>query len=325
LVQRRLDAESSPIVWFDSALFACNRLIHVCHRIAAMRAAFLISPVIFSAALCAQAPQQVPNSSAIVPEERVEKSFEPGTFPDFPPLPRSQVGLIGGTVARVDPIRDRMVIRAFGGREFNVDFDVRTRILHGGQTATIAALKPGTRVYADTILNKDRIFAKTVRIDASTASGEAQGQVIAYDPSQMVLKIRDVVSSQPFSLRVDSRTEVISDGKAVSAGDLIAGTLIKAKFHAVGSGPSAAERIDVLARPGGSFTFAGKIAVIDFRDAHLTLFETSGDNTFEVGMKSLSKDDRLRLKQGMDVIVRATFDGEQYQAQSIEPAPGTAP
>jgi hypothetical protein len=80
-----------------------------------------------------------------------------------------------------------------------------------------------------------------------------------------------------------------------------------------------------MARPGSTFVFTGRIAVIDLRDSHVTLYEQSGQNTFEVGLHSLPASERLRLKQGADVIVHARFDGEKYEAQSIEPATGTHP
>jgi hypothetical protein len=86
-----------------------------------------------------------------------------------------------------------------------------------------------------------------------------------------------------------------------------------------------AEKINVMARPGSTFVFAGKIAVVDLRDLHLTLFEKSSENTFEVGLHSLPASERLSLKQGADVIVHARFDGEKYEAQAIEPTSGTQP
>ena len=73
-----------------------------------------------------------------------------------------------------------------------------------------------------------------------------------------------------------------------------------------------------MARPGTTFVFIGRIAVIDLRDAHITL-QASSENAFEVGLHSLPSNERLNLKQGADVIVHAKFDGQHYEAQTIEP------
>jgi len=94
---------------------------------------------------------------------------------DLPPLPRSEVSLIGGAVMRMDPIRDRIVVRVFGGRDLTLDFDVRTQILQGATSVSARDIRPGTRIYADTIAKEGRIFAKSIRIGTGTAVGEARG------------------------------------------------------------------------------------------------------------------------------------------------------
>jgi hypothetical protein len=246
-------------------------------------------------------------------------------FPDLPNLPKGPASLIGGTVRRVDPIRDRMVVRAFGGRDISIDYDVRTHVLRGAARADVREVRPGTRVYADTILKDGRIFAKTLRIEGGSVLGETRGQVLSYDAGRGLLKVRDIISAQPLTLSLTARTDIHSDDQPVRAADLVSGTLVQISFQGVSDGPSVAEKIKVMARPGSTLVFAGRIAVIDLRDSHVTLYETSGQNTFEVGLRSLPAGERLQLKQGADVIVHARFDGEKYEAQSIEPASGAQP
>lgn len=284
-----------------------------------------LSTLVVSLVLLAQEPAQITNSPAAVRPRGESISEEPGGYPDFPPLPKADVSLIGGTVIRIDPIHDRMVVRAFGGRDVTIDFDVRTKVVRGSIPAAVREIRPGTRIYADTILNDRRIFAKTVHIETNSALGDARGQVTAYDAAKGILSIRDIISSQPLTLRVTGQTEIHAGGQSAQPTELVDGTLVQITFRSATDGPSAAEKIDILARPGSTLTFAGRIAVIDLRDAHLTLYESSGENTFEVGLRSLPQNDRLRLKQGMDVIVRARFDGRTYQAQSIEPTSPSQP
>src|ERR1700741_777309 len=85
--------------------------------------------------------------------EATPKSANPEDSLSLPPLAKGQVSLIGGIVSRIDPIRDRMIVRAFGGREVMIDFDVRTCVMSGDTVAAMRDVKPGTRIYADTVSN----------------------------------------------------------------------------------------------------------------------------------------------------------------------------
>ena len=240
-------------------------------------------------------------------------------FPDGPPLPKTPASLIGGTVRKVDPIHDRMVLRAFGGRDFTIDFDVRTRVMRGAAPAELRDVRAGTRVYVDSIQKDGRIFAKALQIEnAGSILGETKGQVLSYDASHGLLKVRDIISEQPMSLRVTSQTEIRAGEQVVKPSELVAGSLVQVGFRGATDGPSVAEKIEVTARPGSALVFMGRIAVIDLRDSHLTLYEQSGQNTFEVGLHSLPAGERLRLKPGTDVLVHAEFDGKTYEAKSIE-------
>lgn len=267
----------------------------------------------------------IPPCHAQTPARSESKSAATDTLLDLPPLPRSEVSLIGGTVVRTDPIRDRIVVRAFGGKDLTLDFDVRTHILQGMNALSVHNIRPGTRIYADTISKDGRIFAKTIRIGTGASVGEARGQVIDYEAAESVLRVRDLISSQPFSIHIGAATEVQADGRTVPATELVAGSLVHVTFRSGSEGSNSAQKIEILARPGSTFTFAGRIVVVDLRDGHLTLAENASENTFEVALDSLSQDAKLRLRQGADVIVRARFDGRRYQAQSIEPMSNAQP
>lgn len=252
------------------------------------------------------------NSIELTPSPRLE-------FPDTPPLPKGAASLIGGTVRTIDPIHDRIHLRAFGGGDYTIDFDVRTRVLRGPSSAQLRDVRPGTRLYADTIQKDGKIFAKMLHLEGTGSMlGETRGQVVSYDSGHGLLKVRDVISDQPLNLRLTSRTEIRAGEQAIQPFELVPGALVQISFQGVSDGPSVAEKISVMARPGSTFVFAGRVAVIDLRDSHLTLYEQSGVNTFEVGLHSLPASERLKLKQGTDVIVHAEFDGKKYEAKSVE-------
>ena len=244
---------------------------------------------------------------------------------DLPPLPKTQVSLIGGIVVRLDPVRDRMTLRVFGGRDLTINFDVRTCVTQGETLTSMRDVKPGMRVYADTILNDGRVFAKAIRVSTIAPQGETQGQVTGYEADKRILRVRDAISSRGFNLQITGNTDIRLNGQAVPVEQLRSGALVKVVFKSGLEGTNLAEKIDVLAQPGGVFTFSGRILSIDLRNGYMTLVEPERQNTFEVGLDSIPLAARNQLKESADVTVRARFDGSKYQAESVESMPASHP
>ena len=236
-----------------------------------------------------------------------------------PRLPKGTVSLMGGTVATVDPIRDRIVLRAFGGRDVTIDFDTRTQVLRGTTVVSSRDIRPGTRIYADTIMIAGRMFAKTLRLEGNGTAGETEGQILEYNWSKQLLRVRDSISQEPVLVRLTSRSQLMLGGEPARSTSLMEGTVVAIRFRASAEGPSEAERIDILAQPGSSYTFTGTIAVVDLHDEHMTLVEPEHQNTFEVALGSLPRQSKASLRTGMQVTVRARFDGHKYLAESVEP------
>lgn len=244
---------------------------------------------------------------------------------DLPTLPKTQVSLIGGIVTRLDPVRDRMTLRVFGGRDVTISFDVRTCVTQGETLASMRDVRPGMRVYADTILNDGRVFAKAVRVSTIAPLGETQGQITGYEADRRILRVRDAISSRDFDLQITGNTDIRSNGQAVPVGELRSGALVKVVFKSGLEGANLAEKIAVLAQPGGTFTFSGRILSIDLRNGYMTLVEPDSQNTFEVGLDSIPMAARNQLKESAEVTVRARFDGSKYQAESVEPIAASEP
>jgi len=225
--------------------------------------------------------------------------------------------LIGGTIARLDPIRDELVLHAFGGRDVKIQFDVRTQILREEEPISVRELRTGTRVYADTIRMDGRVFAKTLRVATGKTLGEATGQVTAYDASKGTLRVRDSLSGAPFLVRISSQTTLQTADRAIPVSQLIAGSLVHIWFSSAVDWRDA-HKIEVLAQPGETFSFAGKISFVDFRAGYVAIAEPSGMAIHEVAIDDLPTDVKLQLKEGMDVVVSAKFDGKNYEARTIE-------
>ena len=100
---------------------------------------------------------------------------------EIPPLPKGKATLLGGTIASVDHVRDRLVLQIFGGGNTSVLFDERTRVFRDGRTASTDDLKSGLRAYVDTTLDGTKIFAKNIRVVPSAPAGQSSGQIVAFE------------------------------------------------------------------------------------------------------------------------------------------------
>ena len=73
-------------------------------------------------------------------------------LPDLLPKAEGSPTLVGGTIFKLDHLRDEMTIKTFGGGSARVQFDPRTQFYRDGARASASELKNGDRVYVDTML-----------------------------------------------------------------------------------------------------------------------------------------------------------------------------
>ena len=271
-----------------------------------------------ASAQTASQPQTAPPAGSQKQNSAAEKErsgYDPVL--DLPPLPDKKLTLLGGTVTRVDPINERLSIKQFGGGNMNVLFDLRTKILQNGHPASTNDIQPGSRVYIDTMLNGDKVFAKSIRIETGANQGDARGQVVSIDTNRGILSIREEVAPQPFQLRLTPQTKVMMGERSISASEVRPGALVVVNFSA-GGDKGIAREIHVLANPGTEFTFAGKIAFVDLRLRRMAVSNTTDSETYDIALDRVSNAELRGLKVGSDVVIKAVFDGKNYQAQSVE-------
>lgn len=257
-------------------------------------------------------------SAAIQPLADIsETSVDPASLlPDLPALPSAKASLIGGTVEKLDRVKDRLTVQVFGGGRMTISFDPRTQLYKGSARASASDLHPGDRVYVDTILVGSTVFARSIRLKNS-AIGENQGIVLRYQSDRGELEIRDALSPNPLQIRLTPQTRVTRDGHPVSAGDLAPGTLVAVKFGAQQNGSDVAREVSVLAVPGTSFTFTGRVTTLDLRLGLLVINSSTDGKTYEVYFDPsvLGIDNSLRTAAGVTVLAR--FDGNRYVARSV--------
>lgn len=271
----------------------------------------------------AAAPNATPDSSgnsSAPAGDLLDRESNPGDpLLDVPPLPKGKATLVGGRVAKIDPIRDRITVEPFGGgQKMNVFFDERTRIYRDGTETTQAKIHKGDRIYIDTMPDGPRVFAKNIRVVTQPLPADASGQVLSYNQRNGAMTVHDQLSAQPVSFSVGPQTVVTKeDHTAASSTDVREGSLVAVKFSPGTGHRGTAQQITILATPGTRFIFAGTVTHLDVHHGIIAVDNQTDQRTYDI-----SFDPRYKLKDditiGSHVQVTATFTGKGYKAETIE-------
>jgi hypothetical protein len=244
---------------------------------------------------------------------------------DLPPLRSDKISLIGGTVTRLDRVQDQLVLQPFGDKkQMRLAFDVRTRFYRDGQPANQRGVNAGQRVYADTMLDGTRIFAKTIWINTAVPSGSSRGQVLDFESQSGILTLRDELSAEPMKFHVDQKTAVRQAKETRTMADLKPGSLVALSFGPDQRRSGNVQEIEILAQPGSTFSFFGRITYMDLSKKMIAVANEIDSKTYDIQLETLSGSSLRNLRQGSLVAVYAVFDGKHYLARSIEPAPSQA-
>lgn len=237
-------------------------------------------------------------------------------LPEILPAPQGPATLIGGTIMKIDNVRDEMVVRVFGGHDMRLLFDSRTHVFREGKSSEANDLKRGDRVYADTMLAGDDVFAKNIRVVDGISNGQSSGQIVSYDPTTGLLLVRDSLAPQAISLHLTRETQISMNHQPGSIADLRPGSLVAINFDNSSSGVNIARSVSVLAIPGSTFTFTGKILHLDLHSNLLVVLDPRDNKSYEIYFDpravGISKD----LREGSDVTIITDFDGTHYIAKS---------
>jgi len=237
-------------------------------------------------------------------------------LPELPPVPKANATLIGGTLDKIDMVRDRVTVRLFGGGKESFLFDPRTQVYRGGKAVTVADLHEGERIYLDTILDGSTVFARAIRLTAAHATGTSQGVVLKFRSNGDELVLRDALSPNPVDVRVNRSTRVMQGDRPVPISAVVPGTLISIRFSPEGSSHNTATEISILAQPGTRYTFSGQVVHIDLRTGLLVLNSSTDHKTYEVYLPSSINPDES-LQPGVMVQVVTDFDGERYVVRNV--------
>ncbi len=281
-----------------------------------LRAALALAAVIWCGTAVAQQRAVQPSSrKAPAASSAPANTAEEPLFP-VPPMPKGEVSLVGGTVAKVDRVRNRLSVRPFGGKNMSMFFDERTHIYRDGIETTQLGIHPGDRVYVDTMLEGSRIFARNIRVETHSAPADARGQVLAYNPSTGIMTVLDELSSQDVNVRV-TRDTVIQGEQPGGGADLRPGSLVVVQFSPQRADRGLARQISVLATPGSNFLFAGKVIFLDMRSGILGIQNQTDNKIYNLRFTPSTPGVSRDLVVGSEVTAPAVFNGTEYIAQQI--------
>lgn len=241
---------------------------------------------------------------------------------DVPPLPKGETTLVGGTVEKIDRVRNRLTVRAFGGPKIAAFFDERSHFFRDGVETTMAGVRKGDRVYVDTMSDGPRVFARNIRVVTNTAPADARGKLLWLDARNSTMSILDTLSGQAISFKFDDSTKVLQNGRAVSISDLQPGALLAVSFSPE-RGRWLVRDIEVFAAPGNSFTFYGRVMNLDLRLGEVSVANVSDQKTYDINFDP-SSGVGYNLTVGTNVSIAAVFDGNGYKLTKVQVHPAPA-
>jgi hypothetical protein len=271
---------------------------------------FLIAVLV--AVGCSQAqvaaPAALPPTSIVASPQQADPDDVPS-----PGKPGERVGLVRGVLKRLDPIHDQLLIHAFGGGDVRIAFDPRTKLFSEDATGRFARLPVGSVVSVDTVIDKGKLFALSVRTVQPDAA-ELNGQVMRYDAERSRLILSDPVSPEGISLRISPGTTFVNQGQPASPQALSPGALVRVWFSA---SQNTANKIEIFAERGNAFTFQGRVVAVDLRSGIVSLSNDSDQSVRELAIGSLGASSLNLLREGADVSIQAVFDGDRYNVHTV--------
>ena len=241
----------------------------------------------------------------------------------LPPAPKGRSTVLGGVIHDVDPVRDQFTLKIFGGQRVKVLYDERTQVFRNGTKISLLDLQPNEHASVETTLDGTTIFALRIHMLTQLPEGESRARVLSFNPQTGDLTINVALSEQPIKLRVPPGTPVVHVGQdAVStdqrgAADLTAGSVVDVKFTGGKGGRSVATHIDILATPGSSFVFSGKVSSLDLHSGRFEVVDPRDSRSYAVVFEPARFPVASQLHNGSDVKVTTSFDGTRYVANQI--------
>lgn len=243
----------------------------------------------------------------------------------MPPAPKGASTIFGGEIADLDPVRDQLTLRVYGERPMKILFDERTQVYRDGKRIPLRDLSLAGHASVETTLDGSRLFALSIHVMSKAAPGEYEGRILSYSDGSGELSLVSDLSSEPLKVLIQKNTQIIGEGQSklangdYGAGDLVKGTLVSIQFNGAGKGGIAnASEVRILAVPGASFTFRGRISSLDERSGRLVLLDSRYSRSYAIFFNASSLPSAQALHLEDEVRVVANYDGVHYVASNIQ-------
>jgi hypothetical protein len=275
------------------------------------------------------APAASANAAVAAPAAADLDSVNPGVnasfLPAMPLAPGGKSTVIGGVIRSIDPVLDQMTLGVYGnGKPMKIYFDERTKFYRDGVKTPLDDMRPNDHASVETLLDGDAVFAVSVHMLSNSPQGDCQGQVLAFDPRNGEVTVRNSLSGAPIKLRVEPRTTIARIGQPAFASsvtgtsDLMMGALISVKFRSDNRGNGIADAISILATPGSGFYFSGTITYLDMHAGMMAIMDPRDQKSYTVAFNPALVPASRNLQLGSRVGVKASFNGKQYMASKLD-------
>jgi hypothetical protein len=107
----------------------------------------------------------------------------------------------------------------------------------------------------------------------------------------------------------------VKGGGGQGAMELAPGALVSVRFSPDKRFRDAAREVEILAVPGNTFTFAGKVRYLDMSRRMIAVENMTDNKTYELQFERGVVNNNVTI--GSDVTVTALFSGKGYRAQSV--------
>lgn len=241
----------------------------------------------------------------------------------LPPPPPGKSTVIGGQIGLVDPVRDQIKLKVFGGHTMTILYDERTQVFRDGVRNSVLSLRPNERASIETTLDGTSVFALRIHMLSKTQEGDARGQIVRFDKATSMLYLALGIARDPLTLRVTGLTTVehvgqdAQPGKSSGLADLRAGAIVFAKFVPGSDGEGLATKVQVIASPGSVFVFSGNVDFLDVRAGKIVVADPHFQQPREIAFDAAIYPNAAKLHEGSSVKVTATFDGTRFTASQI--------
>ena len=241
----------------------------------------------------------------------------------MPRIPQGKTTVMGGEIRNVDSVRDQFTLKVFGGHSVKIFFDERTLVYRNGKKIPVLDLRADDHASVQTALDGTSIFAVRINMLSQLPEDDFRGRVSAYNPQTRELTIVPNSAIQPITLDVPSGTPVSNiaqDGSSTPESgsiDFTPGSLVDVKLKGGHGKHGVATNVDILAVPGATFVFAGKLTLLDLHSGKLVVLDPRDNQAYPITFSSSLLPIASQLHEGSPVKVTTSFDGKQYVATEI--------